>query len=194
MSKHNRTPEQDEAFDELTDAVTPNVYTDTPITPDLIEELQQDVNKGAEELTKILRDKIKRIEGRRRFVSVLRPITDDVQDLFQPRHYWWFHLTNVDGWEKWYAVDFNRPFPMTDEQLEALFESKRRSQLIGWKPGTEIPIVIVSWKHESNEPNIPSGCYFLEIQDEYSGEPTSESFLHDSVKAHEKNSHHIRQK
>ena len=81
LNKYKRTPEQDEAFSELTEAVTPNVYLgDSPLNPDLIEGLQQDVNKRVEEVKKILRAKIKRIEGRRRFVSVLRPITDDVQD------------------------------------------------------------------------------------------------------------------
>ena len=191
LNKHKRTPEQDEAFNQVTEAVTPNVYLGhSPLNPDLIEGLQQDVDKGPTVIEKIALAKLSHIQDRRWFVSVPRPITDDVWELSQPRNHWWFHLTDVPGWEKWYEVDFNRPYHMTDQQLEGLGESKQRSLLIDWKPGTEIPIVIVSWKHEPNEPNVPSGWYFLEIEDEYSGELNAESFLHDSVKAHEKNSHH----
>jgi len=79
---------------------------------------------------------------------------------------------------------------MTDQQLEALTEGKQRSLLIGWEPGTEVPILIVRWEHNPDkEPSVPSGWYFLEIEDEYSGEPDIGDSLHDSVKAH-RNSHH----
>jgi len=80
---------------------------------------------------------------------------------------------------------------MTDQQLEELRAIKKRSLLMDWKPGTEIPIVVVRWEHNPDEePSVPSGWYFLEIEDEYSGEANIGDLLHDSVKAHEKNSHH----
>ena len=84
-------------------------------------------------------------------------------------------------------MDFNRPYHMTNQQLEALTEDKQRSLLIGWEPGTEVaevPVVIVSWEHNSiKEPSVPTGWYFLGIEDEYSGEPNIGDILHDSVKA-----------
>ena len=196
LNKYKRTPEQDEAFSELTEAVIPNVYLgDSPLNPDLIEGLQQDVNTAPTVIEKIALAKLSHIQDRRWFVSVPRPITDDVGELSQPRNHWWFHLTDVPGWEKWYEVDFNRSYPMTDQQLKELSEGKQRSLLIGWEPGTNVPIVIVSWEHNPDkEPSVPSRWYFLEIEDEYSGELNAESFLHDSVKAHEKTPSIVRHK
>jgi hypothetical protein len=157
----------------------------------LIEGLQHDVDKSPSTIGKIIGAKLSHLQDRRQFVPVPRPITDDVLELSQPDNHWWFHLTYVPGWEKWYEVDFNRPYPMTDQQLEALTEGKQRSLLIGWEPGTEVPIVVVRWKHNPDkEPSVPTGWYFLEIEDEYSGEPDIGDSLHDSVKAYKKNSHH----
>ena len=157
----------------------------------MIEGLQHDVDVSPTTIGKIIRAKLSHLQDRRQFVPISRPITEDVWGLSQPSNHWWFHLTNVPGWENWYEVDFNRPYLMTDQQLEALTEGKQRSLLIGWEPGTEVPIVVVRWKHNPDkEPSVPTGWYFLEIEDEYSGEPDIGDSLHDSVKAYKKNSHH----
>lgn len=173
---------------QLTEAVTPNVYLgDSPLNPDLIKGLQHDVDVSPTTIGKIIGAKLSHLQDRRQFVPIPRPITEDVWGLSQPSNHWWFHLTNVPGWEKWYEVDFNRPYLMTDQQLEALTEGKQRCLLIGWEPGTEVPIVVVRWEYNPDkEPSVPTGWYFLVIEDEYSGEPNIGDILHDSVKAHKK--------
>ena len=167
LSKRKRNPSppgpisssvksDDTTAERLTEAVTPNVYLgDSPLNPDFIGGLQHDVDIAPTVIEKIVKAKHRHLQDRRQFVPVPLPITEEVWGLPQPSNHWWFHLTNVPGWEKWYEVDFNRPYLMTDQQLEALTEGKQRSLLIGWEPGTEVPILIVRWEHNPDkEPSV----------------------------------------
>lgn len=179
--RKERTKKQDMAFNELTEAVTPNVYLgDTPLNPDLIDELQDEVAitpvfeelKG--QLEKIVRAKHSHLQTRRNFVEVARATTDDIGELSEPRNDWYCHLRDIPGWERWYQVDFSKPYPMTSHQSERLVRLKQKSLILGWKPNTEglkVPVVVVYWsRNTSKEPSISSGWYFLNIEDGHSGE------------------------